>query len=308
MYEGTLSACALLMRRAPSASTVFALTAIVAATVQTYPIATAPPQVAPTGAVTPSHDLAGNAIVDVTIVDRFGAPLDGVTVKLAGVVNREAVSNDVGFVMFGALPEGRYDVVASMKGMAPSAPRVFDLPAFGVTSVAVTLKPHAERSLVSQACGGFDPRSIRTASTSAHLVLHVKVTDQHTLELERSTGDPSDGLATLNSVQMLQSFKPSLRAPMVGSIVTIRQGGGRIDRGESIFFHHSNDLPPLNIGDEYVLFVYIDAGGTYWIVGSEEGVFRVRNGRVDPLGRGGAASTWRGRSVARFFQALRALP
>ena len=95
---------------------------------------------------------------------------------------------------------------------------------------------------------------------------------------------------------------------MAGSIVTMRQFGGRMDRGDSIDFHSFNQLPPLNVGDEYVLFVYVDSAGTFTIYGAEEGAFRVRNGRVDPLGRGGAASTWKGRSAREFFQALRTLP
>src|SRR5258708_38890895 len=81
---------------------------------------------------------------------------------------------------------------------------------------------------------------------------------------------------------------------MTGAILEIRQGGGRIDRGHFIDVHTFNQFAPLNVGDEYVLFIYIDSAGTYYVHGSEEGAFRVRNGAVDPLGRGGAAKAWRG--------------
>src|SRR5258708_40199189 len=74
---------------------------------------------------------------------------------------------------------------------------------------------------------------------------------------------------------------------MTGAILEIRQGGGRIDRGHFIDVHTFNQFAPLNVGDEYVLFIYIDSAGTYYVHGSEEGAFRVRNGAVDPLGRGG---------------------
>src|SRR5687768_12735101 len=149
------------------------------------------------GAVVP-----GNAIVDVIVVDRFGAPLEGVSVKLRGVVDRTATSNDVGMVVFDAVPAGRYDVVASMKGLVSSLPRVVDVPAFGLRAVAVTLKPLG-RMAGMMACGGFDPASVVTLSRSAHLLLHVKVIDQDTAE----TALPPDGafafISTLNRVQVL---------------------------------------------------------------------------------------------------------
>jgi hypothetical protein len=297
------------MRSTPRAVTVCVLSVVVVTTAQTHSTAATPTQERPRVADTlPSVVAAGNANVEVTIVDGADAPLEGVTVKLTGVVNRDAVSSDVGFVTFYALPEGRYDVVASMKNMAPTAPRVLDLPALGVTFVEVTLKPYGPSGSVTDACGGFDPSSVRTLSTGAHLVLHVKVAEQHTVESAPPADTASGHVTTVNRVQVLQSFKRSAQAPMAGSIVTIRQGGGRIDRGDYIDSHSFKRLAPLNVGDEYVLFVYVDPAGTYTIYGAEEGAFRVRNGRVDALGSGGAASAWRGRSAERFFEALRILP
>lgn len=304
---GTLSACVSAMRSAPSAITVFVLSTLVLFAVHTGETAAARPQQLPNAADTHPGATAGNANVEVTIVDRAGAPLKGVTVKLTGVVDRTAVSDDFGFVAFYALPTGRYDVVASMKGLAPSVPRVIDLPTFGVASVAVSLKPYAPRTMMTDACGGFDPSSIRTLSTGAHFVLHVKVADQHTIESPKPEGSSIAELTTLSRVQVLQSFKRSKHAPIAGSIVDIRQGGGRIDRGEYIDLHQFNKLAPLNVGEEYVLFVY-DNAGDHTIYGAEEGAFRVRNGRVEPLGGGGAASAWKGRPAERFFEALRAVP
>jgi hypothetical protein len=274
------------MRSMYLAITVFVVTALTIAAAQE-------------GAVVP-----GNAMVDVTVVDRFGAPLQGVSVKLRGLVDRAATSNEVGMVAFDALPQGRYDVVASMNGLVPSLPRVVDVPAFGLRAVAVTLKPLG-RMAGMMACGGFDPGSVVTLSRGAHLVLHVKVIDQETAE----TALPPDAafafISTLNRVQVLQSFKHNPHGPAVGSLLTIRQGGGRIDRGDYIDTHSFNSLAPLNAGDEYVLFVHVDPGGTYTIVGAEEGAFRVRNGRVEALGRGGASSTWDRQPAARFLEALR---
>jgi hypothetical protein len=290
------------MRYPPPAITVFVISALVVSATQTADMAGQRLERLPNATDTLPAATVGNANVDVTIVDGVGVPLKGVTVKLTGVVNRDAVSTDFGFVRFDALPAGRYDVVASMKSMARSAPRVLDLPALGVTSVEVTLKPYGPGGSDTQACGGFDPSSIRTLSRVAHFVLHVRIAEQHTIERP----DP-EGVATVNQVQVLQSFKRNEHAPVAGSIVDVRQGGGRIDRGDFIDVHKFNNLAPLNIGDEYVLFVY-DNAGDYTILGAEEGVFRVRNGRVEPLGGAGAASTWNGRPAQRFFEALRTLP
>lgn len=250
--------------------------------------------------------VAGSAYVDVTVVDGLGAPLGGVTVTLTGMVNREAISNDAGFVAFNALPAGRYDVVAWMKGFAASLPRVFDLAASGGVSVPVTLKPHGPSERSTLACGGFDPRSVRTLGLRADLVLHVRVTHQETVEAARQADEPIGELKTINRVEVLQSFNHRARARVAGSLV-IQQGGGRIDRGDYIDYHRFNRLRPLNVGDEYVLFLVSDSEGAYWIHGSEEGAFRIRNGVVEPLGQGGAATAWKRHPTDKFFEALRGL-
>ena len=308
MIPGVAARHALRMRsphaRIPSTITVFVVTALAAAAAQPRASALSQDQRTESASSPSSLVPVGSAIVDVTVVDRFGAPLEGASVKLRGVINRDAISDDVGMVVFHALPAGRYDVVASMKGLLSSLPRVVDVPEFGLRAVAVTLKPHGRMAAMT-ACGGFDPTSVLTLSRTAHLVLHVKVIDQDTIESKL----PPDGsfafISTLNRVQVLRSFKQNLHAPLAGSLVTIRQGGGRIDRGDYIDTDSLNRLAPLNVGDEYVLFVHVDPRGTYTIVGAEEGAFRIRNGRVDALGNAGAASTWNQQPVAKFFEALR---
>ena len=87
--------------------------------------------------------------------------------------------------------------------------------------------------------------------------------------------------------------------------MTIVQFGGVIDRGDYLDRHLYNRLPPLNVGDEYVAFLYRSETGDYSIHGAEEGAFRIRNGRVESPGGGGVAAAWKGRSAAKFFEALR---
>ena len=60
------------------------------------------------------------------------------------------------------------------------------------------------------------------------------------------------------------------------------------------------------MGDEYVLFLVVAQDGSWWIHGAEDGALRIRNGRGAPLGGGGAAETWKGRSTVTFFEALKA--
>jgi hypothetical protein len=113
----------------------------------------------------------------------------------------------------------------------------------------------------------------------------------------------------VNTVQVLQTFKGVAVMPGAGATMTIQQGGGQLDRGDYIEHHTYNRLPPLNVGDEYVLFLLRGTDGSYSILGAEEGAFRIRNARVEPLGGGGAAAAWKERSAAKFFQRLaRALP
>jgi hypothetical protein len=254
----------------------------------------------------PQPSSNGTARVDAAVVDRFGAPLAGALVKLTGVVDREALSDDAGAVSFPSLPAGRYDIVASAKTLSPSVVRVLDLSAADSIRVAMTLKPYAPTMMQTLACGGLDPRSLRMLAENASLVLHVKITAQETTDRAVSASDDHRGFTTSSRAQVHQSFKSNPLAPAASSVVAIHQEGGRIDRGEYIDHHSFNKLDPLNVGDEYVLFLYVDPSGRHTIHGSEEGAFRIRNGRVEPLGTGGAASAWRGRSVTKFFEALRA--
>ena len=127
--------------------------------------------------------------------------------------------------------------------------------------------------------------------------------------MEQRTADRSNAMSngeliTANRAQVLQSFKRDALAPAAGAVMTIVQFGGVIDRGEHLDRHIYNRLPPLNVGDEYVAFLYRSETGEYGIHGAEEGAFSIRNGRVYPAGTGGVATAWNGRAAAKFFEAL----
>jgi hypothetical protein len=253
-----------------------------------------------------AEDATGTAIIDVTVVDRFGAPLENVTVRLSGVVERSGTANDVGSISFTSLPAGRYDVIASSAGFAPSVPRVLNVTAFSVTAINVTLKPFGPRPAgATLACGGFDPRTLHTLGATAHRIVHVNVLGQHTVEAPVPPGDRAHFVRTVNVADVRQAFKVDPRAGATGPKILIHQGGGRLDRGDYVDLFGFNSLPPLNVGDEYVLFLHTSTTGEHTILGAEEGTFRIRNGRVEPLGKAGAASTWARRPAGEFFTALR---
>ena len=247
----------------------------------------------------------GTARVAVTVLDRFGSPLADASVTLTGVVDRDANTDAMGNISFADLPDGRYDVVVAKKGLAPSTPRVLDTSGPGPVALTVTLKPYGPNMMLSLACGGYDPRTLKTLAAGANIVVHVKIADQETTERPVGREDPRSSLMTSSQATVLQFYKTSPLAPVAQPAMTIEQGGGRIDRGDYIDFHQANRLPPLSVGDEYVLFLVVDQHGSWWIHGAEEGAFRIRNGRVTPLGGGGAAQTWKGRSTVTFFEALK---
>lgn len=254
------------------------------------------------GAVLPA---TGRASIEATVVDRAGSPLEGVTVTLTGVVRREVATDRAGWARFDHLPEGRYDVQASAKGLVAGGPRVLDLADAATGAVEFTLKPYGPALTVSLACGGFDARSLGALAQPAAAVLHVKIAGQSTLE-DPSVLDGAVSLRTVSTADVLQSFKPAALAPGPGARILVHQTGGQIDRGDYIDVQTFNRLAPLTVGDEYVLLLYLDAAGAFRIHGAEEGAFRVRNGLVEPLGSGGVADGWKGRAVRRFFEALRA--
>jgi hypothetical protein len=259
----------------------------------------------PTADLAPELPSEGSAQVDVTVLDGTGAAVPGATVTLTGMVSREAVTTETGIAVLENLPDGRYDVVASADGLARSVARVLDLSGPAVSAVQFTLKPYGPMMGVGLACGGGpDPRSIRSLSEFADVVVQVKVMEQETVERPATDSTAFNDVRTLNRMQLVQSFKSPLGAKALSPSLVVLQAGGRIDRGDYIDQHSVNGFDPLNVGDEYVLFLKADTDGALWVSGFHEGAFRIRNGRVEPLGDGGAARAWKDRDARAFFDAL----
>ena len=182
------------------------------------------------------------------------------------------------------------------KGLAPNHPHVLDLPQ-AQDRVSLTLKPFAPTVLASIACGMMGALTLESLGTMSDLVLHVRVEGQQGVEL-----DASPGIVTTNRASVLRAFKSASAL----AEVTIPQPGGTIDRGDMIQAHMSGNLAPLNVGDEYVVFLRRQESGQLVLAHLDESVFLIRNGRVYPAGKGRVAVAWKERSAERFFDALRA--
>jgi hypothetical protein len=242
----------------------------------------------------------GTGRVDVKVTDRFGAPMPGVTVTLTGVTSAALQTEATGVVSFADLPDGRYDVVASLKGLPSSLPRVIDLAGLA-TTVEIVLKPSAPIGWVVHSCGWM-PRTLEQLAADADAIARVKVERQRSYRRkDRHVGDPGF-IMTASTVRWIESFKSNSRVTIDEEIV---QGGGRLEKADEIEITTFNDAAPLNIGDEYVLFLKrYDELGYVVIHHAQNGAFLIRNGRVNAVGKA-FAQTWKDRSSARFFEALR---
>jgi hypothetical protein len=252
----------------------------------------------------PRLPTSGTAYLDVTAVDRSGIPVPDAEVILTGVVSRTISTGETGTASLDGLPSGRYDVVVRAPGLAPNAPRVVDLSDGKAASVEVTLKPNAPTGSVTIGCGGLIPRTLADLASNADAILLVRIADRLTLESQSPEAGPLQ-LTTVNRVRVVGVFKGAETTPGARDVPII-QLGGSIDRGDYIQHHDYNGHAPLNVGDEYVLFVRRESAGSLGIVAAREGAFRLRNRRVEPLGSGVLAEAWKERSAIRFIEAVRA--
>jgi hypothetical protein len=258
----------------------------------------------PTVPPAPAGPTSGTARVEVTVLDRFGAPLTDASVKIRGVVTRDTLTNGAGAADLDDLPPGRYDVLAAKSGLATTSPVVIDVGEATTTRLELTMKPLGPRASMVLACGGYDPSNLATLARGADMIVLVRILAQRTVD-RAEEGATDIRLRTVNRAHVLQSLKGSAVSPRRGATIDVVQGGGRIDRGEYVETQTYNSLPPLNVGDEYVLFLTGVPDGL-WIHGSEHGAFRIRNKRVHPLGGGGVADAWKDRPANAFLEALRA--
>lgn len=110
-------------------------------------------------------------------------------------------------------------------------------------------------------------------------------------------------IVTASGPRWIESFKASHKVKDGDEIL---QSGGTVDDEEGSESYDAHPYASLNVGDEYVLFLNYDEAsdwlGLHW---ADEAAFRIRNGRVEPLGGSELATTWRGRSAKKFLEAIR---
>jgi hypothetical protein len=247
----------------------------------------------------------GTGSVQIRVVTQMGAATAGATVRLLGPIAREGTTTQDGTVVFGALPAGRFDIrafSAAHETMWPS--RFVDVADGPVPPFDVTLK-RAGPERILLACGFVTPlaTTLSAFSEDADAVLHVRVEGQRAFE--NPSADEFTSIETFIDARVLQAFK-AVPGKGGGGAVTIVQPGGAIDRGDVVERLRVNNLDPLSVGDDYVLFLKQDErSGKMRIHFGEEGAFRLRNGRVQPLGAGELASEWKNARAVEFLEELR---
>ncbi len=256
-----------------------------------------------TRALPPIADSAGSGSVQIRAADHAGLAKSGVTVRLVGPSPREGKTAQDGALTFEHLVPGRYDVLAGDAGdvMSPLPPFV-DITTGAAPPVDVTLK-RAGRMSGMIACGIAAPATLRAFVESADAVVHVRVTGQRAFEAASDLDYRR--ILTTTEARVITPFKRAAAGGLSGS-VTVLQVGGAIDRGDTVDHLSYNHLPPLSVGDDYVLFLTRQPDDALMIHFAEEGAFRLRNGRVEPLGGSAIATEWKSASAREFLAELRA--
>lgn len=241
--------------------------------------------------------------IDVIVTDLSGAPIQDVLVTLQGLISRDLHTDGYGRVTFTDLPYGRYDVIAWSGAIPVEAPRVIDLLGQPAPLLEIVLKPLVSRNRVIDVCGNYlAPRTLAEFAAEADAVAHVKIEQQRTYREGTMPGSEPEFIWTASDARWLEFFNGSAIVTLSEPII---QFGGRIDLGDDVEYEFG-DLAPLNVGDEYVLFLKRYEGDERLQVHrTKEGAFLLRNGRVSPLGSQDLARAWKGASAEKFLQALR---
>jgi hypothetical protein len=245
----------------------------------------------------------GNGRIDVTATDQSGVSMAGVTVSLSGLVSTTLQTDNDGVVTFTDLPDGRYDVVGSAKGFTSSRPRVLDLSG-SVVPVEIVLKPPARKARMSFSCGMVGtPPSLDDLAARSEVIVHVKIERERSFRRARGSDSDRMEIVTASGLRWMESFKVSSKVKDKDEVLQL---GGTVEDGEESESYHARPYASLNVGDEYVLFLNYDEGSDWLGIHlGTEGAFRIRNGRVEPLGSYKLSREWRGRSAKKFFGALR---
>ena len=115
-------------------------------------------------------------------------------------------------------------------------------------------------------------------------------------------------LITRNAVEILAVFKPHRRWPGARGRGEVLQAGGEIDRGDYIEIVRQICLDPLIVKREYVLLLYqSDWLGGWGVFFDGEGALLIDGPRLDPLGGGEFAQSWRDRPLADLIAAFKKL-
>ena len=88
--------------------------------------------------------------------------------------------------------------------------------------------------------------------------------------------------------------------------ITFSHAAGNLELSDRILRAAAD---PLSVGQRYIVFLYRDQPqfGGWTVLGEREGVFKIRDGRIEPEGRGHAAEMQRNLSERAFEGSIRQL-
>ena len=153
------------------------------------------------------------------------------------------------------------------------------------------------------------PAPLETAIDSADVELIVRARAS-AIRNDMDPGNTRDGVvgqlpATVVTIALIEVWKDQdVFKP--GRSYEIRHSGFNADAQASEEVRKGSDpqWPPMEVGREYVLFVFINQSGKLHFY-SPQGVFGAHEGKVLPLVRSSVGETWKGKPWERFLQAIR---
>lgn len=156
-----------------------------------------------------------------------------------------------------------------------------------------------------QIINDWSPADLPEIATSADVIARVVI-----LDAESQLTSDQRSIETIYKAQVLSAVKSSLANISDGSAITFRKDGGTVSIEGRQITARDADFPPLNVGDEYVVFLWHDPKTRLLHVHyGAQGVFLISKGYVEQLSR--AFGKWnqeRGHvALAEFLGEVRAV-
>ena len=144
----------------------------------------------------------------------------------------------------------------------------------------------------------YSPVDLPTLVAKAGIISRVLVTQAKSSLI-------GDQISTDYTVQVLSASKG--QADLEGRAITVRRPGGNVSIEGGTAKARDPDFPPFEPGEEYVLFLNLEAEGHFTVPFGAQGAFRVDQGKVTQVSRD--TGTWnRDRVGSDYFSSWKRSP